>query len=549
MSAKYIFVTGGVLSSLGKGVASSSIGSIIQAMGYKIMMKKMDPYLNVDPGTLNPYEHGEAFVTDDGIETDLDLGHYERFTGVKTSRDSNITTGRIYESIIKKERQGDYGGKTVQVVPHVINEIKDFIKKGNENTDFIICEIGGTVGDIEVLPFLEAARQIKNEFGILNVAHIHLTLIPYIKTSEELKTKPTQNSVKDLLGSGIQPDFLLCRTEKHLSEELKEKISLFCNVKPSRIIEAIDTKLIYEIPLLFEKQNISGEITKHFNLGKYVKPDLQKIEIFVKKYSGLDKSKPVKIGIIGKYVTLKDAYKSLNEALVNSGISNSIYVNLEWVDSEKVSEKDLSELDGIVVPGGFGTRGVSGKLFAIQYAREKNIPFLGICFGMQLSVIEFARNVLKLHDADSTEIAPNTKNPVISLISDLKKVIGEDEENYLNSNMRLGAYDCYLLDNSMASKIYATDLITERHRHKYEINISYKDELEKHGLKFSGFSKNAKLTEIVEIPGHRWFIAVQFHPEFNSTPINPSPLFNSFLCASRDYSISTDKSNNNIDFN
>lgn len=535
MSAKYIFVTGGVLSSLGKGVASSSIGSIIQAMGYKIMMKKMDPYLNVDPGTLNPYEHGEAFVTDDGIETDLDLGHYERFTGVKTSRDSNITTGRIYESIIKKERQGDYGGKTVQVVPHVINEIKDFIKKGNEDTDFILCEIGGTVGDIEVLPFLEAARQIKNEFGILNVAHIHLTLIPYIKASEELKTKPTQNSVKDLLGAGIQPDFLLCRTEKHLSEELKDKISLFCNVKPSRIIEAIDTKLIYEIPLLFEKQNISEEITKHFNLGKYIKPDLEKIDIFVKKYAQLDKSKPVKIGIIGKYVTLKDAYKSLNEALINSGIFNSVYVDLEWVDSENVSEKDLSKLNAIVVPGGFGTRGVSGKLLAIKYAREKNIPFLGICFGMQLAVIEFAKNVLKIQDADSTEISYDTKNPVVSLISDLKKIIGEEEVNYLNSNMRLGAYNCYLLSDSKAAKIYNADSITERHRHKYEINILYKDELEKHGLKFSGFSKNMKLTEIVEIPDHRWFIAVQFHPEFNSTPIKPSPLFNSFLCAARDY--------------
>lgn len=540
MDTKFIFVTGGVLSSLGKGVAVSSIGSTIQSMGYSIKMKKMDPYLNVDPGTLNPYEHGEVFVTDDGAETDLDLGHYERFTGIKTTKSSNITAGRIYESIIRKERAGEYLGKTVQVVPHVINEIKEFIKAESGTTDFILCEIGGTVGDIEILPFLEAIRQIKNEYGIQRVANVHLTLIPYIKSAGELKTKPTQNSVKELLSVGIQPDFLVCRCEYHVPQEQREKIALFCNMKPSRIIEAIDTDLIYEIPVLFNKQNLSTQIAEHFGLEKKSAP-LTSITNFVNQYRAVQSGPEVVIGVVGKYVSLKDAYKSINEALIHAGISNGVKVNLRWINSESVSEQDLQDLDGILVPGGFGARAVEGKILSIKYARENQIPFFGICFGMQLAVIEFARNVAGLKDANSTEIDANTKNPVIAKIEEWVDPTGQNivMQQNLGGTMRLGAYECFLKDNSNASLAYnQAKSVLERHRHRYEVNIGYRDILEQAGLIFSGMSKDGLLTEVIEIPSHTWFIATQFHPEFNSTPVKTSPIFNSFVKAVYKYASS-----------
>lgn len=533
MSAKFVFVTGGVLSSLGKGVAVSSIGSIIQSLGYTIKMKKMDPYLNVDPGTLNPYEHGEVFVTDDGAETDLDLGHYERFTGIRTNRNSNVTTGRIYESVIAKERAGEYLGKTVQVVPHVINEIKEFIKRESEDVDFILCEVGGTVGDIEVLPFLEAIRQIRNEYGPDNVASVHLTLVPYVRASSELKTKPTQNSVKELLSVGIQPDFLICRSEHNISQAMREKIALFCNVRPSKIIEAIDTDLIYEIPVLFNKQGLGEELASHFRLEKR-ESKLSSLSGFIDRYREVSSGPHITIGIVGKYVELKDAYKSIHEALVHAGVYNGVVCDINWINSEEATEADLIGLDGILVPGGFGARAIAGKLMAIRYAREHSVPFFGICLGMQLAVVEFARNVLGMADANSTEIDPATAHPVVSRIEEWKdrggRVIAMDSN--FGGTMRLGAYECFLAEGSLAKLVYdGANSVFERHRHRYEVNIEYRDVVEAAGMRFSGLSKDGLLAEIVEIPGHPWFLATQFHPEFASTPVKTSPIFNSFTKA------------------
>lgn len=531
MGARFIFMTGGVLSSLGKGVAMSSIGSIIQSMGYTIKMKKMDPYLNVDPGTLNPYEHGEVFVTEDGAETDLDLGHYERFTGIRTTKDSNITTGRVYESIIHKERAGEYLGKTVQVVPHVINEIKEFIVKGSDAADFVLCEIGGTVGDIEVLPFLEALRQIKNEYGSGRVASVHLTLVPYIKGSDELKTKPTQNSVKEMLSVGIQPDFVICRCERSIPEDQRHKIALFCNMKPSRIIEAIDTDLIYEIPILFNRQGLGKEISDYFKLDK-CESKLSSLSGFVTKYRSVQSARHVSVGVVGKYVALKDAYKSIHEALVHAGVQNNVVCDVKWINSEHVTEADLEGLNGILVPGGFGSRAVDGKLMAIKHARENKIPFFGICFGMQLAIIEFARNVLGINDADSTEINPNTTNPIISKIDEWKDADGRVMvmQQDLGGTMRLGNYECFLKPGSLAYITYdGAESISERHRHRYEVNIAYKPRLEEAGLVFSGMSKDNLLSEIIELPDHPWFMATQFHPEFSSTPVKVNPIFKSYL--------------------
>lgn len=539
MVARFIFMTGGVLSSLGKGVAMSSIGSIIQSMGYTIKMKKMDPYLNVDPGTLNPYEHGEVFVTEDGAETDLDLGHYERFTGIRTTRDSNITTGRVYESIIHKERAGDYLGKTVQVVPHVINEIKEFIVKGSDAADFVLCEIGGTVGDIEVLPFLEALRQIKNEYGPERVASVHLTLVPYIKGSDELKTKPTQNSVKEMLSVGIQPDFVICRCERSIPEEQRHKIALFCNMKPSRIIEAIDTDLIYEIPILFNRQGLGKEISDYFKLDK-CESKLSSLSGFVAKYRSVQSTRHVSVGVVGKYVALKDAYKSIHEALVHAGVQNNVVCDVKWINSEHVTEADLEGLNGILVPGGFGSRAVDGKLMAIKHARENKIPFFGICFGMQLAIIEFARNVLGITDADSTEINPNTTNPIISKIDEWKDADGRVMvmQQDLGGTMRLGNYECFLKPGSLAYITYdGAESVSERHRHRYEVNIEYKPRLEEAGLVFSGMSKDNLLSEIIELPDHPWFMATQFHPEFSSTPVKVNPIFKSYLKIISDLSV------------
>ena len=532
--ARYIFVTGGVVSSLGKGLSSASLASLLQLRGYKVRIRKLDPYLNVDPGTMNPFQHGEVFVTDDGAETDLDIGHYERFTGISATQSDNITTGGIYSDIIKKERRGDYLGGTVQVVPHVTDRIKKFISQNVKNEDFIICEIGGTVGDIESLPFLEAIRQFANDFGKENSLFIHLTLVPYLKASGELKTKPTQHSVKELRSLGIQPDIIICRSEKKIPSAERKKISLFCNVPIENVIETVDVKTIYEAPISFFKEKLDQRVLSFFKIKSKKNPNLSKWKNITSKVLG--SRKDVNIGIIGKYVNLKDAYKSLDEALTHGGISNNLKVNLKRIDSENLKIQDvkplLKDVSGILIPGGFGKRGSEGKIAAIKYARLNNIPFFGICFGMQMAIIEAARNLLNIKDASTSEFGNNC-TPVVGLLEEWqkgKKIIKGTKKD-LGGTMRLGLYDAILKNNSLISKIYSSKRIKERHRHRYEVNIKYKNEFEKKGLIFSAISPDGSLPEIIELKNHPWFIGVQFHPEFRSRPFTPHPLFSSFIKA------------------
>ena len=536
--ARYIFVTGGVVSSLGKGLSSASLASLLQLRGFKVRVRKLDPYLNVDPGTMNPFQHGEVFVTDDGAETDLDLGHYERFTDISSTKSDNITSGSIYSDIIKKERKGEYLGGTVQVIPHVTNHIKKFISYNVKDEDFIICEIGGTVGDIESLPFLEAIRQFSNEIGKKNSLFIHLTLVPFMKASGELKTKPTQHSVKELRSIGIQPEIIICRTEKNIPITQRKKISLFCNVKINNVIQTIDVKTIYEAPISFNKEKLDQRVLEYFNI-KYKKninlAKWKKITNIV-----LNSEKTVNIGIIGKYVNLKDAYKSLDEALAHGGISNKTKVNLTRIESDKLKSKNLnsimSNLSGILIPGGFGKRGTEGKIDAIKFARVNNMPFFGICFGMQMAVIEVARNLLKITNASSSEFG-NSCTPVIGLLNEWqkgKKIVKGNEKD-LGGTMRLGLYEAIISKGTNISKIYKTGKIKERHRHRYEVNIDYKKAFEKKGLIFSALSPDGLLTEIIELKNHPWFVGVQFHPEFKSRPFNPHPLFSSFIRAAKNY--------------
>ena len=537
-SVKFIFITGGVVSSLGKGLASASLGAILQARGYKIKLRKLDPYLNVDPGTMSPYQHGECFVTDDGAETDLDLGHYERFTGVPAKKSDNITTGKIYSNVISKERRGDYLGATIQVIPHVTDAIKEYILSDINDEDFVLCEIGGTVGDIESLPFIEAIRQLRNQIGSLRTCFLHVTLLPYIKTAGELKTKPTQHSVKELQGMGIQPDILLCRTENFIPDEQKSKIALFCNIKSDSVIEALDCDSIYQVPISYHKQGLDEQICSFFNLNVDKKPDLNRW-ISINKIEAASEG-IINIGVVGKYTAMIDAYKSLIEAINHGGISNKVKVKIKWIDSETLEDKEmdiqsyLKDINGIIVPGGFGQRGSNGKINAIEFARNKKIPFLGICFGMQLAVIEFARNVLKLHEASTTEFG-ETKIPLVGLLTEWKSSKGTEKRNStsdLGGTMRLGAYDCKLLDGSFIKSIYNQDLISERHRHRYEVNYELTSNFFDHGLVFSGMSPDNSLPEILEIPKHPWFVGVQFHPELKSKPFDPHPIFSSFIKAS-----------------
>ena len=526
---KFIFVTGGVLSSLGKGIAAASIGSLLECSGLKITLLKLDPYINIDPGTMNPLQHGEVFVTDDGAETDLDLGHYERFTKATMRRVNNVTAGKIYHNVIQKERRGEYLGSTVQVIPHITDEIKNHICEVSKDVDVVICEVGGTVGDIESLPFLEAIRQFRFDVKSKNILYVHLTLVPYIKTSGELKTKPTQHSVQKLREIGIQPDILLCRTEEMLANKLKEKIALFCNVEVNSVITAMDVKNIYEVPLSLEKEGLSDIITS--KLGVSIgKPNLEAWQRVVK---GLAKPKygEVDIAVVGKYVDLQDSYKSLTEALVHGGISNDVGVKIHWLDAGTLeSESALSNLNrynGILVPGGFGERGIEGKIKAIEYARVNRVPFFGICLGMHCAVIEFARSVVLLRKANSAEFAPNTPDPVIDLLLD------QDVKGNKGGTMRLGEYRCQLRKNSNAFKAYGVREVYERHRHRYEFNNRYRIQLEEAGLKFSGLSPNGNLVEIIELENHPWFLAGQFHPEFKSSPMEPHPLFTAFISHSR----------------
>ncbi len=536
--ARFIFVTGGVVSSLGKGLSSASLAYLLQSRGYKVRIRKLDPYLNVDPGTMSPFQHGEVFVTDDGAETDLDLGHYERFSGVSAKKSDNITTGKIYSDVLKKERKGEYLGKTVQVIPHITDRIKQFIKNDSSKEDFVICEIGGIVGDIESLPFVEAIRQFANDVGKKNALFIHLTLVPYLKSSDEIKTKPTQHSVKELRSIGIQPDIIICRSERPIPLEHRKKISLFCNVDIKNVIETVDVKTIYEAPMSFFKEKLDVQVLNYFKLKSKKPANLYPWKKITKII--LQNKKEVKIAIIGKYVELKDAYKSLDEALIHGGIENKIKVNLIRIDSSKlkVSEiKDkLKNITGILIPGGFGKRGTDGKIEAIKYARKNKIPFLGICYGMQMAIIEFARNQLNLKNATSSEFDKKGL-PIIGLINewskDGKKFKGTDKN--LGGTMRLGSYDAKLKDNSLIRNIYKSKLIKERHRHRYEVNIAFKDKFEKKGMIFSGLSPDNKLPEIIELNNHPWFIGVQFHPEFKSRPLAPHPLFSSFIKAAKNH--------------
>ena len=532
--ARYVFVTGGVVSSLGKGLSSASLASLLQLRGYKVRVRKLDPYLNVDPGTMNPFQHGEVFVTDDGAETDLDIGHYERFTGIPATKSDNITTGGIYSDIIKKERRGDYLGGTVQVVPHVTDRIKKFISHNVKNEDFIICEIGGTVGDIESLPFLEAIRQFSNDTGKNNSLFIHLTLVPFLKASGELKTKPTQHSVKELRSLGIQPDIIICRSERQIPKIERKKISLFCNVPIDNVIETVDVKTIYEAPISFHKEKLDERVLSYFKIKNKKAPNLNKWKNITSKV--LNPKKDVNIGVIGKYINLKDAYKSLDEALIHGGISNNVRVKLERIDSEHLDPNKikplLKNISGVLIPGGFGKRGTEGKIAAIKYARLNNIPFFGICFGMQMAIIEAARNLLNIKNASSSEFGNNC-TPVVGLLEEWQKgkKIYKGSEKDLGGTMRLGLYDAIIKNNSLISKIYSEKKIKERHRHRYEVNIKYKKDFEKKGLIFSALSPDGSLPEIIELNNHPWFIGVQFHPEFRSRPFNPHPLFSSFIKA------------------
>jgi CTP synthase len=534
---KYIFVTGGVVSALGKGIAAAASGALLEAKGLKVTLQKLDPYINVDPGTLSPFQHGEVFVTDDGAETDLDLGHYERFTSIRTSQANNYTTGKIYYNVITKERQGDYLGETVQVVPHITDEIKRAIKSASDAYDVVIVEIGGTIGDIESLPFLEAIRQFRYDVGRENVLYMHLTLIPYVKSAGEIKTKPTQHSVKEFREIGIQPDILLCRTEMPLPPDAKKKIAIHCNLDVDAVISARDVETIYEVPLMLNSEGLDYLISKKLNLNLN-EPDLTLWKDIVRKIK--EPRNEVTIAIVGKYTGLKDSYKSLIEAHIHGGIANDARVNLQWMDSEEIEvqgpERYLSEVDGILVPGGFGYRGIEGKVKTIKYAREKKIPFFGICLGMQCAVIEFARNVCGL-SANSTEFDLNTKDPVIYLMErwyDFRKGKVEErtEDSHKGGTMRLGAYPCILEEGTHALRAYGVKEISERHRHRYEFNNIYREILTKHGLKIGGLSPDGELVEIIEIEDHPWFLGCQFHPEFKSRPTDPHPLFKAFIEAS-----------------
>ncbi|ODA68466.1 CTP synthase [Methyloligella halotolerans] len=533
--ARYIFITGGVVSSLGKGLASAALGALLQARGYKVRLRKLDPYLNVDPGTMSPYQHGEVFVTDDGAETDLDLGHYERFTGTPASQADNITTGRIYQDIIAKERRGDYLGSTVQVIPHVTDAIKEFIVTGNEGVDFVLCEIGGTVGDIEGLPFFEAIRQLSNELPRQDSIFIHLTLVPFIPSAGELKTKPTQHSVKELRSIGIQPDVLLCRVDREIPEDERRKIALFCNVRPESVIQARDVSSIYDVPCAYHEEGLDTEVLEAFGIKDAPPPNLAAWREIAETVHNPDGE--VTIAVVGKYTGMKDAYKSLSEALVHGGIANRVKVNQRWIESQIFEKQDsaayLEDVHGILVPGGFGERGAEGKIDAAKFARTRNLPYFGICFGMQMAVIETARHLAGLDGASSTEFGP-TEEPVVGVMTEWMK--GEELQirrngGDLGGTMRLGAYDAILDGGSRVAKIYGGTEISERHRHRYEVNMRYRNVLEAAGLRFSGLSPDGLLPEIVEIPDHRWFVGVQFHPELKSRPFAPHPLFASFIGA------------------
>ena len=527
---KYIFVTGGVTSSLGKGIIAASLAKLLQAQGYKTSIQKLDPYINIDPGTLNPYEHGECYVTNDGAETDLDLGHYERFLNVPTSQANNITTGRIYQNVIDKERNGEYLGKTVQVVPHITDEIKKNIRflEESDNFDIIITEIGGTVGDIESLPYIEAVRQLKWEMGKENLIVIHLTLIPYLSAAKELKTKPTQHSVKTLMESGVQADILVCRTEHELNSDIKKKLASFCNVNSNCVIQSVDVNTIYDVPNCMFKEGLDKVSLKKLNL-KYKEPNLKSWNDFLKRYK--NPKGVVKIALIGKYVELQDSYKSILESFIHAGSMNEVEVKVKAIHSEHINSKNvnkiLKEFNGVLVAPGFGERGVEGKIKAIEYVRKNKIPFFGICYGMQMAVIEFSRNVLCIKDANSTEVNPKTKNPVIDLMEDQKGIKKK------GGTMRLGLWDCKLSLDSLCYSIYQSEKIEERHRHRYELNNDYLDKLQANGLFASGMNENTNLVEIVEIKEHPWFVGVQFHPEYKSTVLSPHPLFVSFINASK----------------
>ncbi|MBA8902718.1 MULTISPECIES: CTP synthase [unclassified Phyllobacterium] len=538
--ARYVFITGGVVSSLGKGIAAAALAALLQARGYRVRIRKLDPYLNVDPGTMSPYQHGEVFVTDDGAETDLDLGHYERFTGRPANKQDNITTGRIYRNIIEKERRGDYLGATVQVIPHVTDEIKNFIVDGNQDYDFVLCEIGGTVGDIEAMPFLEAIRQLGNDLPRGSAVYIHLTLMPYIPAAGELKTKPTQHSVKELRSIGIAPDILLIRADREIPESERRKLSLFCNVRSSAVIQALDVDTIYDVPMAYHKEGLDSEVLAAFGIDPAPKPRMERWDEVSSRIHNPEGE--VTIAVVGKYTGLKDAYKSLIEALHHGGMANKVKVNLDWIESEIFEQEDptpyLQKVHGILVPGGFGERGSEGKILAAKFAREKKVPYFGICFGMQMAVIEAARSLAGVEKASSSEFGPTTE-PVVGLMTEWLKgnmLEKRTQAGDLGGTMRLGAYEAMLKSGTRIADIYGSTDIFERHRHRYEVNIDYKDRLEECGLVFSGMSPDGVLPETIEYPDHPWFIGVQYHPELKSRPFEPHPLFASFIQAAMDQS-------------
>ncbi|MEZ5863187.1 MAG: CTP synthase [Geminicoccaceae bacterium] len=538
---RFVFITGGVVSSLGKGLAAAALGSLLQLRGYRVRLRKLDPYLNVDPGTMSPYQHGEVFVTDDGAETDLDLGHYERFTGVPARASDSVSSGRIYWTVLTRERHGDYLGGTVQVIPHVTNTIKEYIQKDVEDADIVLCEIGGTVGDIEGLPFLEAIRQLANELPRGEVAFLHVTLVPYIRSAGELKTKPTQHSVRELRAIGIQPDILLCRSERELSLEARRKIALQCSVREDAVIPAYDAETIYEVPIRYHTEGLDAGVLRALGLEPGAPPDLGPWHEIVNRV--MRPEGEVKVAIVGKYTDLMDAYKSLNEALIHGGIANNVRVVLDWIDAEHFVAVDQSDrlqgVNAILVPGGFGERGAEGKIAAVTYARNRGLPFFGICFGMQLACVEAARNLAGMNGASSTEFGPCAE-PIVGLMTEWQRagdVERRQADDDLGGTMRLGAYPCVLAAGSLVRRIYGVDRIEERHRHRYEVNTAYKERLEAAGLWFSGMSPDGRLPEIVELPGHPWFVGVQFHPELRSQPMRPHPLFADFIRAARDQSI------------
>jgi CTP synthase len=531
---RFIFITGGVVSSLGKGLASAALGALLQARGFKVRLRKLDPYINVDPGTMSPYQHGEVYVTNDGAETDLDLGHYERFTGVDARQSDNVTTGRIYSDVIAKERRGDYLGATIQVIPHITEAIKAFVVSDLTDEDFVLCEIGGTVGDIEGLPFLEAIRQLGNDLGRAKCMYLHLTLLPYIPTAGELKTKPTQHSVKELLSVGIQPDVLLCRADRDIPEGERRKIAQFCNVRQEAVIPALDVASIYQVPISYHEQGLDNEVCRYFGIDAG-EPDLTRWQNIVDRVTRPEGE--VSIAVVGKYTGLLDAYKSLSEALAHGGIANNVKVNLDWIDAEIFEREDtvhhLEGVHGILVPGGFGERGVEGKIAAATFARERKVPYFGICLGMQMAVIEAARNLAGINGAGSTEFG-QCQNPIVGLLTEWERdgiIEKRSEESDMGGTMRLGAYEAVVKEGSRVHEIYGSDRLSERHRHRYEVNLAYEDELASHGMLFSAKSPDGVLPEIVEIPDHPWFVGVQFHPELKSRPFEPHPLFTSFIGA------------------